>query len=65
MADKLYKYNISGYYKINNTEKKHFSEDVCATDNFIAIEIVLGKIAWEESLKGNSVLFDVFHYEVL
>lgn len=62
----MYKYNVSGYYKVNGTEEeKYFNEDVCAVDNIVAMQMVLGKVAWEESLEGNSVMFDRFHYEVL
>lgn len=61
-----YSYNVSGYYKINCTEEeKYFNEDVQATTSSEACELVLGKIAWKESLEGNSVMFDRFHYEVL
>lgn len=66
MTKEMYRYNISGYYKVNGTEKeKYFSEDVCAEDNIVAMQMVLGKVAWEESLEGNSVCFDRFHYEVM
>ncbi len=65
MMKETYKYNISGYYKVNGTEEeKYFNQDIEATSNTEAIEMVLGKIAWKESLEGDSVMFDRFHYEV-
>ena len=61
-----YRYNISGYYKINCTEEeRYFSEDICTEGDIEAIQMVLGKVAWKESLKGNSVMFDRFHCEVM
>lgn len=59
-----YNYEISGWYIVNE-ERKHFDVEIQAESNTQAIEIVVGKLAWEESLKGNSFLLDMIHYEVL
>ena len=63
---KKHSYNVSGYYEVNCTKKeKHFSIDVEASDEFEAVKLVLGEVVWKESLEGNSVRFDRFHYEVI
>ena len=60
----FYKYEISGYY-FNGEGRIHFEEVVEATDNIEAMKIVIGGIAWKESLNGNSFLLDTIHYECL
>ena len=59
---KIYNYQISGYYYAGN-ERKRFEEIVPARDNIEAMQIVIGKIAWHESLEGNTFKLDVIHYE--
>lgn len=59
-----YNYEISGWY-IANGERKHFDVEIQAESNTQAMEIVIGRLAWEEGLKGNSFLLDMIHYEVL
>ena len=60
----MYKYEISGYYFSNN-ERKRFEEIVEAQDNIEAMKIVIGQIAWQESIAGNTFKLDVIHYECL
>lgn len=59
-----YNYEISGWY-IANGERKHFNVGIQAESNSQAMEIVVGRLAWDESLKGNSFRLDMIHYEVL
>lgn len=59
-----YNYEISGWY-IANGERKHFDVGIQADNNTQAMEIVVGRLALEEGLKGNSFLLDMIHYEVL
>ena len=63
----MYKYEISGYYFANDNEdeRTHFYHIVEARDNFEAMEMVVGKIAFSESRAGNSFKLDVIHYECL
>ena len=58
-----YTYAISGYYTINGNEQKHFHEEIEAKNNIEAMEIVIGKLAWDESLKGNTFMLDLIHYD--
>lgn len=62
----MFKYEISGYYFEGN-ERKHFSEVVEASDNVIAMKIVLGNIMLNNSERNNNnfVKLDVIHYECL
>lgn len=57
-----YTYTISGYY-YSNDEKKYFYEEVEAIDNIEAMQIVIGKYAWKESLDGNTFKLDFIHYD--
>ena len=59
-----YMYNISGYYFAND-ERKYFYEDIEAEDNFQAMKLVIGKLAWKESNDGNTFKLDLIHYECL
>ena len=59
-----YRYYISGYY-IANGERKHFGEEITATDNIEAMQKVIGLLAWGESIKGNNFRLDAIHYECL
>lgn len=58
----LYEYNISGYYFAND-ERKHFEKELWARDNIEAMKIVIGELAWQESLLGNTFKLDTIHYE--
>lgn len=60
----LFKFNVSGYYFAGN-ERKYFNNDVFATDEFTASEMVIGKYAWYESINGNSLKIDCMHYEAI
>lgn len=60
----MYTYNISGYYFAND-ERKYFNEDVTAENNSEAMANVIGHIAWQESIKGNTFKLDTIHYEFL
>lgn len=62
MTQEMYKYQISGYY-FAGKERKHFSEIIVATDNIEAMQIAIGKYAWQESLEGNTFKLDVIHYD--
>ena len=59
-----YYYEFSGWY-IANGESIHFDVEIQAESNTQAMEIVIGRLAWKEGLKGNSFLLDMIHYEVL
>lgn len=59
-----FNYKISGWY-IANRKRKRFDVEIQAESYTQAIEIVIGKLAWEESLKRNSFLLDIIHYEML
>ena len=63
---KKYRYEISGYY-FEGSERKHFCEEVDATDNIEAMKIVLGEIMWKscEHFNNAPVKLDVIHYEVI
>ena len=58
----MYEYIISGYY-IAGDERKHFWQEVKANDNIEAMKIVIGELAWKESLEGNSFYLDLIHYD--
>lgn len=62
----MFKYEISGYY-FEGDERKYFEEIVEASDNFIAMKIVLGNIMLKNSEHNNNnfVKLDVIHYECL
>lgn len=60
----MYRYQISGYY-FEEGERKHFYEEVEATDNIEAMKIVLGDLMWKAGLEDKAVRLDVIHYEVL
>jgi hypothetical protein len=62
MKVEMYKYNISGWY-FSNDMRKPFNKDVDARDNIEAMKIVIGELAWKESIEGNAFLLDVIHYE--
>lgn len=57
----MFKYEISGYY-FEGDERKHFDEIVEASDNFIAMKIVLGNIMLYTK---KPISLDVIHYECL
>lgn len=59
---KMWKYTISGYYFADD-ERKYFYEELFATDNSVAMEQVIGKYAWAESLEGKTFKLDVIHYD--
>lgn len=64
----MYKYVVSGYYfiqKKDSDEKResYFSKMIIAPNNYEAMKIALGEIAWEHSLAGEYVFFDRFHYD--
>ena len=59
---KLWQYRISGYY-FANEERKHFDEVIFAEDNHKAMEQVIGKYAWQESLEDKTFKLDVIHYD--
>lgn len=44
-------------------EYKHFEEIVWAENNTVAMEMVIGKNAWAESLNGRTFQLDVIHYD--
>ena len=58
----LWQYQITGYYFADG-ERKRFEEYVYAENNSIAMERVIGKYAWSESLDGKTFKLDVIHYE--
>lgn len=58
----LYKYQISGYYFADD-EGKRFEEYVYAQNSIEAMKIVIGDIAWNESLEGRTFKLDFIHYE--
>lgn len=58
-----HKYIISGYYSNGVENKIHFYEEVEAYDNIQAMKLVIGDLAWKESLAGNSFYLDLIHYE--
>ena len=60
----MFKYNISGYY-FSNDERKYFNEEVISNTNTNAMALVIGRIAWEESLEGNTFKLDTIHYECM
>lgn len=62
MAQEMYKYQISGYY-FAGEERKHFEDTIIASDNIEAMQIAIGKYAWQESLEGNTFKLDVIHYD--
>ena len=63
----MYEYRISGYYtSINNIGEeidKHFYEEVTADTNINAMQTVIGKYAWLESIDGNFFRLDFIHYD--
>lgn len=66
----MYKFTISGYYNTidkegNKETDKYFWNELEAKDSTTAVQIVLGKVSWNESLEGKYVIFDKFHYECL
>lgn len=58
----MYTYNISGWY-FSNDMRLPFNKDVEAKNNIEAMKMVIGEIAWKESLEGNTFKLDVIHYE--
>lgn len=62
----MYTYIVSGYYFENN-ERKHFSEEVKAPTNSVAVQIVLGKIMWNSHKYYNDapVKLDCVHDELI
>lgn len=63
MKKELYEYTISGYY-YSNEERVHFHrENVQAEDEIEAMKKIVGQIAWDESLDGNTFRLDVIHYD--
>ena len=58
----MYLYEISGYYFANG-ERKHFRKELYATDDCEAMKIVIGELAWHESIEGNTFKLDMIHYE--
>ena len=58
----MYTYTISGYY-FAGEERKHFYEEIEAHDNIEAMEIVIGRLAWKESLEGNTFYLQFIHYD--
>lgn len=64
MTKEMYKYQVSGYY-FAGQERKYFNEIITASDNTEAMQIVIGKHAWHESLEGNTFKLDVIHYDCL
>lgn len=66
---KLYQYRITGYYytgyagSLEKDEYKRFEEIVWAENNTVAMEMVIGKNAWAESLNGRTFQLDVIHYD--
>lgn len=66
----MYKFIISGYYNTidkegNKETDKYFRNELEAEDSITAVQIVLGKVSWNESLEDKYVVFDRFHYECL
>lgn len=66
----MYKFMISGYYNTidkegNKETDKYFWNELEAKDSTTAVQIVLGKVSWNESLEGKYVIFDRFHCECL
>ena len=66
----MYKFVISGYYNTidkegNKETDKYFWNELEAKDSTTTVQIVLGKVSWNESLEDKYVIFDKFHYECL
>ena len=66
----MYKFIISGYYNTidkegNKETDKYFWNELEAEDSITAVQIVLGKVSWDESLEDKYVVFDRSHYECL
>lgn len=66
MTKEMYRYEISGYY-FEGDERKHFQKEVEATDNIVAMKIVLGEIMWEsgEYFNNKPVQLEFIHYECM
>lgn len=60
----MYLYEISGYYFADG-ERKHFEKELYAQDNMEAMAIVIGQLAWKESLEGRTFKLEHIHYECL
>lgn len=54
----LSKYTISGFYFAGGVRNR-FCEEVYAESHGKAVDLVIGKYAWIESLVGNSFKFDL------
>lgn len=61
--DSMYKYTISGYYSNGVEDRIHFHEEVEAHNNIEAMKLVIGALAWKESLAGNTFYLELIHYE--
>ena len=60
-----YKYIISGFYFAGD-ERRHFYEIVEEENNSKAMEVVIGRLAWNTSVDENkSFQLDFIHYECL
>lgn len=57
-----YSYTISGYYFADN-ERIHFEESLEAEDNYQAMQLVIGELAWHTSIEHKTFKLDVIHYE--
>jgi hypothetical protein len=59
-----YKYEITLEYFADN-ESRYFRGEVEADDNVQAMEIIIGRIAWQTSNEGKTFKFNFIHYDCL
>lgn len=63
----LYRYRITGYYWHGDCGievKDRFEEIVYAVDEIVAMQQVLGKLAWHCSLEDETFRMEFIHYDV-
>lgn len=59
----MYKYRISGDYYADD-KLIYFEDVVSAPENYTAMQMVVGKYAWQESLQHHTFKLRYLHYDV-